>query len=481
MIGWLGSSAKDCGPTLLTVSTTDTEVFTDDGNLCLKFNMDFSDLKVGKNQEVVYTPVLLNSDNNMRAEFGKIVVKGKNMALTSKRHGSKKIENVAYDIAQTKGALPSISYSGSVPYEPWMKNSTLYLVEDLCGCGNFKSQDKKELAAVGKAPVAPVPETPAMAEVPGELRVEDIRIYVQPQIEDPKIRYESGSAYVDFIVNKYNIDPKYHDNAAEIQKIISSIDLVKRDKNVHITNVDIHGYASPEGAYKHNEWLAQKRTEALVTYVNGLYPIQKSLLTTQSTAENWEGLKKYVTESSIPYRDEILFIIDDPYMTPDQKDAAIRKDYPMSYEFMLKQWYPWLRRTDYTISYEVRPFSPEEALQIMRVSPNQVSLYEMFMAAQSLGVNTDAYNDIIELAVATYPNEPAANYNAAVVAINKGENEQARKYLAKVPETADTLNLLGVIELNSGNYAAAANYFNKAIERGSTQAVKNLKLIESLN
>ena len=456
-------SAKESGATLHKVSVTVPEMYTQNGNLNVNFDLDLSQLDPGKNQQIVYTPVLISDDGTQSKELEKIVINGRTAAIVSQRHGAKKIENVGLNL--TTKNLGNASYSSAVAYEPWMENCRLYLSEDLCGCGDVYSYEKTEMASFNNEPV---------------LVTNFLSMFVEPKIERPKIRHEKGSAFVDFVVNKYAIDPAYRDNARELGKITHTIDLVKDDKNVNITNIDIHGFASPEGPYDFNETLAKNRTQALTKYVMGLYTIPNNLFSQQSTPEDWAGLRKLVAESDINYKRELLAIIDSNTLSPDEKDNKIKYDYPNEYDFMLKNWYPGLRRSDYTISYEVRPFTPEEALVIMKEKPHQVSLHEMFWAAQSLGVNSDGYNEIAELAVATYPDEPVANYNAAIVAINKGEFAKAQQYLAKVPESGETLNLLGVIELNSENYQKAEDYFNKSLNAGYAPAANGKKLIDDL-
>lgn len=465
LFGFISASAKDCGPTLQSVAMSSPDIYTHDGRLYVDFDLDISALEPGKTQEIIYTPVLMDADGSHGVEFGKIVVKGRNAAILAERHGARKIDNVALDVAVNKGNPGTVSYSGSLPYEQWMELSDLYLVEDLCGCGALKSQDRKALAHFNNKPVV----------------VDDLTsAFVEPKIEQPKIRNEKGSAYIDFVVNKYEINPKYHNNAAELSKITSTIDVVKNNKNVEITNIDIHGFASPEGPYDHNVFLAKERTAALSKHVMGLYTIPGSLFSQHSTPEDWEGFKKAIEDSNFTDKAEILALINNERLTPDVKEDKIRNEHWYSYEKILENIYPYLRRSDYTISYEVRPFSAEEALEVMKTNPKHVSLYEMFWAAQSLGISTDGYNDVIELAVATYPDEPVANYNAAIVAINKGDYDKAKAYLAKVPETGETLNMLGIIALNTGNSQEAEAYFKKAVDNGFAQAADNMRLIEDL-
>ncbi len=64
---------------------------------------------------------------------------------------------------------------------------------------------------------------------------------MQPKAEAKKVRAEKGEAYLSFVVNKSYILANFRENATELKKITSTIDLVKNDKNVEITDIDIHG------------------------------------------------------------------------------------------------------------------------------------------------------------------------------------------------------------------------------------------------
>lgn len=81
--------------------------------------------------------------------------------------------------------------------------------------------------------------------------------FITPQMEERKVREESGRAYLDFPLNETTIYPEYRNNPTELAKIKRSIDLIKNDTNVVISHIDIHGYASPEGPYSNNERLAR--------------------------------------------------------------------------------------------------------------------------------------------------------------------------------------------------------------------------------
>lgn len=457
-------SARNCGPTLQSVKIGDLEVSHVQDQVRVDFTIDFSDVELGTNQQVIYTPVLTARDGSHSVEFGKIVLNGRNISLLEERSPKHRADGVER-IRRVNGTTQTVAYSTALPYSPWMEDTTLYLSEDLCGCGDLMAQSQKELMSFGLASAAT--DTFAMC--------------VEPAIEQPKIRNEKGSASVDFVVDEIVIRPDYRNNRAEINKILATIDVVRNDKNVEITGIDIHGYASPEDTYEHNSYLAENRTKALTEYIKGLYDIPAGVFTLGFTPEDWAGLREYVAGSDLKNRRELLEIIDDPQLAPDTKDWRMKLRYSDDYDYLLTHIFPGLRRSDYTISYIVRPFTAEEALKVMKSSPKQVSLYEMFWAAQSLGVNSDGYKEVIKLAVETYPDEPVANYNAAAVAVNNGDCDLALRYLEKVPESAETLNIRGVAALSRGDISAARDYFRQSAEKGLPEASKNLKLIEGVN
>lgn len=456
-------SARNGSPTLHDVQIKEVDVARQNEQMHVAFVMDLTNMELGKNEQVIYTPVLTSADGTQQIALDKIVLNGRNISILEERSPKIRVQGAATTVRRVNGTRQEISYSKVLPYSAWMDNSTLYLAEDLCGCGDLQSQDRMELASM-------------VIELP-----EPVVRFEQPQVEQTKMRTMRCSASVDFPVNSLIILPDYRNNRAEIDKVISSINVVKNDCNVEITNIAIHGYASPEGSYEHNAYLAENRTKALTDYVKGLYDIPADRFTIESTPENWDDLREFVEGSDLPHRTELLEIIDNPSLKPDVKDWRMKLRYPDDYRILLQTVYPSLRRSDFTISYLVRPFTVEEALEVMKVSPKQVSLHEMFTAAQTLGTDTEEYKEMILLAAKTYPDEPVANYNAAVVMVGRGDYDSALSYLNKVPESGNALNLKGVVALKRGKLDVARDYFQQAAAQGMTNAVKNIEIIDLMH
>lgn len=85
--------------------------------------------------------------------------------------------------------------------------------------------------------------------------------------EAPKIRHLDKRAYIDFPVNRIELRADYRRNPAQLDSIITTINALKADKNLQVMGINIHGFASPEGSYKHNEYLAKNRAITLTEYV----------------------------------------------------------------------------------------------------------------------------------------------------------------------------------------------------------------------
>jgi hypothetical protein len=219
-----------------------------------------------------------------------------------------------------------------------MDNARFYVVEDKCGCGLTKAgnlQDADALATL-KRRTERVIERQAPADT----------------LHHTNERSLSGSAFVHFPVNQTVILPNHHQNQTELGKILHTIDQVKGDPDFRIDQVIIHGYASPEGTYASNAALAKGRAEALTRYVADASGLPLSQFVSESTPEDWDGLVAHLKENPTPHAAEILDLINTE-TDPDRRDYLIRTRYPQDYATLLKDVYPLLRHSDYTVRYTV--------------------------------------------------------------------------------------------------------------------------------
>lgn len=351
-----------------------------------------------------------------------------------------------------------LPYETTLPYEPWMENASLYLGEDECGCGQVIDTMQHPLA------VADIAWHPAL-------------VYIAPQVETVKSRQLSGHAYLDFPVNQTKIDPDYRRNPEELAKICATIDSVRFDNDVRIIRIHIKGYASPEGSYTSNARLAEGRTNALKQYIINRYALADTLFNIAFEPEDWEGFRQYVKTSNLPDKDQIMQLIEGDGDI-DSKERQIRARYPQSYRTLLEDCYPALRHSDYRIDYVIRGFNVDEAKQVIRTRPQNLSLQEMFAVAQTYQPGTPEFIEVFQIAVQYYPTDPVANLNAANALLEKGLAEQALPYLMKAGESPEAANSRGVAMRMLERYNDAAKWLHQASDAGLKEAQTNLSGLE---
>ncbi|MDE6682313.1 MAG: hypothetical protein K2J87_02685 [Muribaculaceae bacterium] len=439
------------------VIITDLSAARDGSDLNIAFNLDLSKMPKGINKETRLIPVVKAGNDSVRLES--VTIAGRNRMIQAERTGAVKSDATKY---YRSGKVKTLPYQTSVAWEPWMEDANIDLVVENLGC----CESRKTLA---DRPLARL----NMGERPIDMNLE----YVTPVEERVKMRNARGDAYIDFEVNTTNIRTDYRNKPRELAKIRATIDSVKSDPDTKITSLSISGYASPEGSYANNERLAKGRTEALAAYVQKLYTFPKNLMKTSWVAEDWAGLRNFVEKSEMVKKAAILAVIDSN-LAPDAKDHKLATDFPVDYQFMLANWYPALRHSDYAVEYEVRNYTdPAEIARVFKKNPYKLSLRELFIYAETLDPKSPEYAEVFKTAAKMYPNDETANLNAANCAIMSGDYQEAASYLAKAGETPQAVYARGVLAAKTGDYAEARKLFDKAGSMGIdiTDAIRVLE------
>lgn len=415
-------------------------------NVAMTLRLD--SMPITANRRVVITPMLVGKADSVA--LNPIVVNGRRQQIMYDRRDSKKYAKQAVVVDYAESAAP-VRYTATTAYADWMRNADLTVSEDLCGCGNVDEQQQTTLRRMRQPRLS----------------------YVKPVLEGPKTYEMKASAYIDFPVNRTELHPDYRRNPAELAKIIDTINIVKRDTNMTITHIDIHGYASPESPYSHNAYLAEHRAATLKNYVRQLVKLDDRIFSVSSTPEDWEGLCNRIGESNLDNAKEIFKIASDGSIDPDVREAKIRKAYPEQYKYMLAVWYPALRHSDYTISCTVRPFSVDEAKAMLKANPALVSQEEMYEVAKTYEPGSAEFKQVMETAVRMFPDDETANLNAAITRIEAEHYDEAKPFLEKAGNGAEALNAWGAYYLGQGDEDTAAEWFAKAVTAGSEAAREN--------
>lgn len=305
---------------------------------------------------------------------------------------------------------------------------------------------------------APLPSPAALAYdfVVREVPFAPEFVFVTPEAEENKIRSLSGRAFVDFRVNRTEIDPFYRANPRELAAIHATIDSVRRGSDVTVKAISFTGYASPEGSYANNTRLAQGRTAALRDYVRSLYDFSGVSMEANSVPEDWEGLQRAVEAGNLAQKEEILAVITDTSLSPDARDRRLAQRFPAQYRILLADVYPALRHCDYTIEYEVRAYDdPAEILRVLHTAPQNLSLREMFVAASTLEPGSDEFCTVFEIAARLFPTSETANLNAAVSEMQRGDLARAAHFLERAGNSDQTRYARGILKALGGDKEGA--------------------------
>ena len=437
------------------------QVIKTETDLNLSFTLNAHTATVNTQAMIELIPVLFLEDMSEKHEFEPIVIVGskRNRALQRElEFGTYRFEKQPQKyLCWKKGRVESQQIDLSLPYAEWMRNARLSVIEKVTGCadcdlgrGEYEVADR----------VLPPLFSPSY-----ELQ------YVVPEAEQVKRRSETYTAYLNYKVGDHKLMRDFENNAEALDRVDKIVREIRMDDNLTVQTLNIIGYASPEGVYNSNLELSKKRAFSFVDYLTKIHNLNQSLMKTDWKGEDWEGLRKSIETSSLEDKHEVLNII-------SEKDVAQRKarlkelNQGRTYQFLLKNYYPVLRRNEYTIAYVARPFNIEEAKEIIRTKPQHLSLNEMFLVANSYEENSEEFKNVFDVAVTLFPEDPVANINAAAQEIESGVLNRAIIRLKDI-NTPEAWNNLGVAYAKRRDYEQAETCFDKAYSAGNRVAGEN--------
>lgn len=462
-VGSVAASFKAANPEIYAVNVAVNEQAR---TLDVEIELDPRRFSPGSDGEQIFIPMVISADSLNSMVLDTIRICGRNRWYQYVREGA--LDGVESPSVFRAGKSGKAVMKRTVELQSWMEHSTV----ELC-----------RLTSTCCRPATPMPGTGrnGMTEIAriSTRRPALIREFVfAPPVNDAPVEKNiEGRAFVLFVVNRTELKPDYMLNRSEIAKIINSIDYVRNDSDAIITGIHIKGFASPEGSYSNNVRLAMGRTVTLTDYVRNysrkFFHLPDSIFSNSFEPEDWTGLRRYVADSlqyNIGHRPEILAIIDSP-MDPDVKNDLIKRTYPRDYGVILSEIYPWLRHSDYTVSYRIKIYTDISDLRrLYDTDPTRLRPVDFYTLAGQYAEGSPGYNDVMLRACQVYPDDPMLNLNAASIALMTDNNEQARRHLALAPTSPEADFTRGVLAAREGDYDRAERLFERASKAGITKA-----------
>lgn len=433
------------------------------GQVNVNMKLSLSDIKLGGQQMIRLTPVLQSKDGMESYVFPPVVVAGTKRYKVLMREldfGTVHFERDPMMIEKRRnGKQQVLDFRLEAPYKSWMHNAELTFREHITGCDDCDAGRKEYVV---------------MTSVLDELFIPRYELsYITPPVEPVKQRSEAYSAYLNFELDKYKLLRDYKNNTNVLDEVDRIVNEIQSDPNLTVTEFKVTGYASPEGNYQSNMTLSKNRAYAFVNYLKEKRGVNEALLTVDWKGEDWQGLRKAVAVSDIAEKDAVLAILNGETNIAKRKQKLHALNGGKTYRMLLQEYYPPLRRNDYTIAYVARAFNVEEARELIKTKPHHLSLNEMFLVANTYPKGSKEFKEVFDIAARMYPDEPVAQLNTAATELENGATDAAIVRLQKL-DMPEAWNNLGIAYILKKDYRKGEEFFKKAEDAGVQAASHNL-------
>ena len=408
----------------------------DDDSVSLHLQFVLEDIRVPSSRSLILEP-RLEADGHALA-LPAIVVSGRRRARYDARAlavdpstripGSNCYRRI---VSPKKGSRHEIDYTVRVPYTSWMRNAGLSLRQISRDCCRGEVLADEVLTA-------DLALVPPCVKIAGEPTAEAAAIYNRynkeirfliPEEEPGHLRTETLVAYLDYRQGSVRVEPDFGKNPEELAYADSLFRRLKESGISQFRQVLVTGYASPEGAYQHNETLSRQRAEEFRTYISRRYLPEGCPVICGSVAEDWEELRRMVSVSGKPYAKAVCFIIDNYGIFEGRETYLMQLEDGRVYRELLRDFFPYLRRVELRLSYEAAPVSDAAAARLLYSHPSRLTLSEMYRVARYYPPATEQHREVYVIAAETYPDSLVAQINAAAASLLLGDIETARHYL----------------------------------------------------
>ena len=356
-------------------------------------------------------------------------------------------------------------------YTPEMQQSDLYLTSD---------------AKVGKKTVK-VPDVKVATGIvaTSELYKRTLASANAALAEDAfqRISQQKQEANIKFLIGQAQLRKSELQNNS-VQEFVRLLNEIAKDQEGKVLdNVEVSAYASPDGGYELNERLAGKRQDVTAEYVDQQMKKSKNdaPIDTKYTAEDWEGFQELVAASDIQDKDVILRVLS-MYQDPEEREQQI-KNISAAFRELTDGILPQLRRARLTINYELVGRDDEQILAQMKEDASKLSLEEILYGATLYENDINSSEAAYKKAIQLYPNDARAYNNMANLAYAKGNYSDAKQWLEKallVDKNQPEANAnLGLLALQQGDMLNAETYIAKASQaNGLNEVLGNLHLAQ---
>ena len=380
--------------------------------------------------------------------------------------------------------------SCSFDYDPAMAKSELYL--------RFTAKNGKKEVEIPEVKIADG------LVVTAKLATAEDNASVVTTDKFQRIIQDTLEADIKFLIQKADLRSS-ETGSKQVKDLQAAIKDANNDEKKAINNLEVSGYASPDGGMDLNTKLADNRQANAQKFLQKQMKKDKvdAKIEATTTAEDWEGFQKAMENSNIQDKEVVLNVLK-MYNDPEEREAQI-KNLSNVYKKIADDILPQLRRSRLILTRDLIGRSDEEILAEINSDSCQLNVEEMLYAAtlvegqdEKLAIyqkaadtfgDYRAYNNMgliyfeqgniaearraYSKALEIEPNDPDVNYNAALAAMADNDLAKAEEYLGKAAGTKGDLKAAqGTYYTMKGDYKAAKEaYGNSATNNAAVQQI----------
>lgn len=380
--------------------------------------------------------------------------------------------------------------SCSFDYDPAMAKSELYL--------RFTAKNGKKEVEIPEVKIADG------LVVTAKLATAEDNASVVTTDKFQRIIQDTLEADIKFLIQKADLRSS-EIGSKQVKDLQAAIKDANNDEKKAINNLEVSGYASPDGGMDLNTKLADNRQANAQKFLQKQMKKDKvdAEIEATTTAEDWDGFQKAMENSNIQDKEVVLNVLK-MYNDPEEREAQI-KNLSNVYKKIADDILPQLRRSRLILTRDLIGRSDEEILAEINSDSCQLNVEEMLYAAtlvegqdEKLAIyqkaadtfgDYRAYNNMgliyfeqgniaearraYSKALEIEPNDPDVNYNAALAAMADNDLAKAEEYLGKAAGTKGDLKAAqGTYYTMKGDYKAAKEaYGNSATNNAAVQQI----------
>ncbi len=305
-------------------------------------------------------------------------------------------------------------------------------------------------------------------------QVSDTAYYPKPELQ---LRDSKGEINLHFPIGKATLDLNEAQNAAEMEKLNAQLLSITQNKDFTLRAFSILGTASPDGVYKSNLNLANRRMQTALNYILSQLDEktrQRMTVNSQATVAPWDAVEELLRKDSLYEEADAIRNIIEKTSSRDRQSALIR-NLPFYRQLLLNTYLPRLRRVDYQMNYSIfRALNLEEIKELYTKDYRQLSRYEYFRLFRS-EPNTDIREKYIRQALEIYPSFMIAANDLQEILINRNASdpELLKPFAGEKAPTALNINHV-IASIDNGRFSAADSIAEILPDTEETHLLKSI-------